>query len=143
MASIFEAQYGRKLVLTDGQATPLGVMMDRLNLFFTVYFAVELTVNAYAHWLRAFACNGWNHLDVFIVIISLFDAGMPSVPTWLVQLMRAFRVIRLFGRIRTLKKMTTAVTASIVPMMNAFVILLIVVSICGCHQPLMLSYAIL
>ncbi len=47
------------------------------------------------------------------------------------QLMRALRVIRLFGRIRALKKMATAVTASIFPMMNAFVILLIVVSICA------------
>ncbi len=131
MASIFEAQYGRKLVLPDGKATQLGAMMDRLNLFFTAYFAVELVINAYAHWLRVFASNGWNHLDVFIVVISLFDAGMTSVPTWLVQLMRAFRVIRLFGRISTLKKMTSAVTASIIPMMNAFVILLIVVSICG------------
>jgi hypothetical protein len=45
--------------------------------------------------------------------------------------MRALRVIRLFGRIRALKKMATAVTASIFPMMNAFVILLIVVSICA------------
>ncbi len=134
MASIFEAQYGRKLVLTDGQATQLGEMMDRLNLFFTIYFAVELVINAYAHWLRVFVSNGWNHLDVFIVVISLFDVGMTSVPTWLVQLMRAFRVIRLFGRISTLKKMTSAVTASIIPMMNAFVILLIVVSICGSHH---------
>jgi hypothetical protein len=134
MASIFEAQYGRKLVLPDGNATPLGEMMDHLNLFFTVYFAVELVINAYAHWLRSFVANGWNHLDVFIVFISLFDAGMPSVPTWLVQLMRAFRVIRLFGRVRTLKKMTSAVTASIIPMMNAFVILLIVISICGSNS---------
>ena len=51
--------------------------------------------------------------------------------------MRAFRVIRLFGRVKELKTMITAVTASIVPMMHAFVILLIVLGICErCPPPL-------
>ncbi len=131
LASIFEAQYGRKLVLQDGSATRLGEMMDALNLFFTAYFAVELCINAFANWFSAFAYNGWNHLDVFIVLMSLIDLGPLDIPDWLVQLMRALRVIRLFGRIHALKKMTAAVTASLFPMMNAFIILLIVLSICA------------
>ncbi len=130
LASVFEAQYGRKLVLQDGSSTQLGDMMDKLNLFFTAYFAVELAINAYAHWFALFAYNGWNHLDVFIVVMSLVDLGPMDIPNWFVQLIRAFRVIRLFGRIRALKKMIAAVTASIFPMMNAFIILMIVLSIC-------------
>jgi hypothetical protein len=104
--------------------------MDRLNLFFTAYFTLELFINAYANWLKAFIANGWNHLDVFIVLMSLLDLGALSIPDWFVKLVRAFRVIRLFGRINALRKMAAAVTASIFPMMNAFVILLIVLSIC-------------
>jgi hypothetical protein len=130
LASIFEAQYGRKLVLQDGSSSQLGDMMDKLNLFFTAYFALELAVNVYAHWFALFAYNGWNHLDVFIVLMSLVDLGPMDIPNWFVQLMRAFRVIRLFGRIHALKKMIAAVTASLFPMMNAFIILMIVLSIC-------------
>jgi hypothetical protein len=130
LASIFEAQYGRKMILQDGSSTRLGDMMDKLNLFFTAFFAVELTINAYANWFTIFAYNGWNHLDVFIVCMSLVDLGPIDIPDWFVQLMRAFRVIRLFGRIHALKKMIAAVTASIFPMMNAFIILMVVLSIC-------------
>ncbi len=131
LSSIVEAQYGRQLVLQDGSSTLLGEMMDNLNLFFTAYFTLELFVNAYANWLHAFIRNGWNHLDVFIVLMSLLDLGALSIPDWFVKLVRAFRAIRLFGRISALKKMAAAVTASIFPMMNAFVILLIVLSICA------------
>ena len=135
VSSIIEAQYGRKFVLQDGSSTRLGEMLDRLNLFFTAYFTVELLINAYANWLHAFIYNGWNHLDVFIVLMSLLDLDALSIPDWFVKLVRAFRVIRLFGRISALKKMATAVTASIFPMMNAFVILLIVLSICASRPP--------
>ena len=30
-----------------------------LNVLFTAVFAVELVLNAYAHWLRDFFTNGW------------------------------------------------------------------------------------
>jgi hypothetical protein len=132
LSTIMEAQYGRKLALQDGSSTLLGVLVDRLNLFFTAYFALELIVNIYAHWIQEFISNGWNHLDVFIVVMSLIDLSPQGIliPDWFVKLVRAFRVIRLFGRISALKKMAAAVTASIFPMMNAFVILLIVLSIC-------------
>ena len=109
--------------------------MDKLNLFFTAYFTMELLVNAYANWLKPFCTNGWNHLDMFIVLMSLLDLGAINIPDWFVKLVRAFRVIRLFGRISALKKMAAAVTASIFPMMNAFVILLIVLSICASPLP--------
>ncbi len=137
LSSIIEAQFGRKLVLQDGSTTHLGEMMDKLNLFFTAYFTLELFINAYANWIQVFMHNGWNYLDVFIVLMSLLDLGALNIPDWFVKLVRAFRVIRLFGRINALKKMATAVTASIFPMMNAFVILLIVLSICAYPENLL------
>jgi hypothetical protein len=40
------------------------------------------------------------------------------------------RVIRLFGRIKALKNILTALTASIVPVLNAFLIMLVIAAIC-------------
>jgi hypothetical protein len=119
------------MVLQDGSSTQMGEVMDALNLVFTIYFTIELAVCVYANWFTVFFYNWWNHLDIFIVTMSLIDFGPLDVPNWFVQLMRALRVIRLFGRIHALKKMIAAVTASLFPMMNAFIILLIVISICA------------
>jgi hypothetical protein len=101
-----------------------------INNAFTVIFAIELGVNLFANWMRKFFRNGWNWLDLLIVSMSLVDFGMSEIPDWLIRLMRAFRVVRLFGRVEQLTKMISAITASLLPMMHAFVILAIIVSIC-------------
>ncbi len=77
-----------------------------------------------------FLCNPWSMLDLFIVVMSLVALGPVGIPVTVLRFMRAFRVIRLFGRMRALKKMISALTLSIVPMMNAFLILFIILSIC-------------
>ena len=76
-----------------------------------------------------------NWLDVFVVSMSVLDMAVKSVPSWLVRLMRALRVIRLFGRVPALRKMITAVSASVFAMLNAFVILVITISICAPPLP--------
>jgi hypothetical protein len=40
------------------------------------------------------------------------------------------RVVRLFGRIKSLKKIISALSASVVPVLNAFLVLLVVACIC-------------
>ena len=75
-----------------------------------------------------------NWLDVFIVTMSILDMVLSSVPSWLVRLMRALRVIRLFGRVKELRKMVTAVSASIFAMANAFFILVVILCICAAHS---------
>ena len=129
-----DAQIASSLVDKDGKLTGLGRLDSTLNLIFTIAFTCELVFNAFANWFKRFFANGWNLLDVLIVGMSLVDLGISNIPDWLVKLMRAFRVIRLFGRINALKKMITAVTASIIPMMNAFVILIILLCICACRR---------
>ncbi len=52
-----------------------------------------------------------------------------------VRLMRACRVIRLFGRIAELKKMVVAVSASILAVMHSFFIFILVMSICAPQPP--------
>ena len=101
---------------------------------FNVVFAFELGVNMFANWMYRFFRSGWNWFDLFIVLMSLLDFGPFDNPLWLVRLMRAFRVVRLFGRVHELTKMISAITASLFPMLNAFVVLLVVVSICECRD---------
>ncbi len=48
--------------------------------------------------------------------------------------MRAFRVIRLFGRLGSLRDIIAALTAAVVPVLNAFLIMLIVGSICTARE---------
>jgi voltage-gated sodium channel len=103
-----------------------------INLLFNAIFAIELCINLFGNWLYAFFRSGWNWFDLFIVLMSMLDFGPFNNPLWLVRLMRAFRVVRLFGRVRELTKMIAAITSSLFPMMNAFVILFVVLSICEC-----------
>jgi hypothetical protein len=102
----------------------------KINLLFTAIFTIELSINLFANWPFKFFQNGWNILDLVIVAMSLIDLGPLNIPEWLVRLMRAFRIVRLFGRVPELTKMITAITTSLFPMMNAFIILIIVLSIC-------------
>jgi hypothetical protein len=54
--------------------------------------------------------------------------------------LRAFRVIRLFGRLGSLRDIIAALTAAVVPVLNAFLIMFIVGAICepirSCHGSL-------
>ena len=43
---------------------------------------------------------------------------------------RAFRVLRLFGRLGSLRDIFAALTAAVVPVLNAFLIMLLVGAVC-------------
>ena len=45
------------------------------------------------------------------------------------RLMRAFRVLRIFGRLKSVRSIINALTASIVPVINAFFIVAIVMAL--------------
>ena len=65
--------------------------------------ARKLTPHLAPHW------GGQNWLDVVVVGMSILDLTYGAVPSWLVRLMRALRVVRLFGRVRELRKVSAAV----------------------------------
>ncbi len=54
----------------------------------------------------------------------------PNSPILMSQVLRAFRVLRLFGRLKSLRNIVAAISASIIPVLNAFVIIYLVASIC-------------
>ena len=130
VVNLLESQFVNQLSDGAGRQTALGRGMDAANDAFTAVFTAELLVNLFAHWLRPFLANPWSLLDAFIVLMSLVALGHANIPVTVLRLMRAFRVVRLFGRLHALRKIITALSASIVPMMNAFLILFIIASIC-------------
>ena len=67
--------------------------------------------------------------DLGIVTVSLVSLGPINLPTNVMRAMRAFRVVRLFGRLRSLREIITALSISIIPVTNAFLILLLVTCI--------------
>ena len=112
--------------------SPYHASISNFDVIFTSIFTFELAMNVYAHWLRPFLTNWWNALDVVIIILSLVALGPINIPISILRLVRAFRVIRLFGRMRALKRILSSLSASIVPELNAFLIFFIVASICQC-----------
>jgi hypothetical protein len=87
-------------------------------------------MNAYAHWLAPFLRSGYNLVDTAVVFLSLLALGPLNVPVSILRVVRAFRVVRIFGRLRSLKNIISGIAASIAPVSNAFLIMLLVVSIC-------------
>ncbi len=105
-------------------------MLDYLNIFFTFIFFLELMVNAFGHWFTPFVKDRWNILDALVVFLSLVALGPIELPITALRLMRAFRVVRLFGKLRELKRMLTALSSAVIPMLNAFLMMIVIAAIC-------------
>jgi hypothetical protein len=127
VVSIVEAQLQGKLEQKDGSPNHTAILITEINDSFTIIFAVELLINMYANWFTPFITNPWSIFDLFGVTLSLVTLGPLDLP---ISILRALRVVRLFGRLKALKKILAALTASIFPMCNAFLIMLIVAMIC-------------
>ena len=94
--------------------------------FFTAFFVCELAVNLTAHWWKNFVADWWNIFDAMIVTASLVSMGPANVSFFkTMRLIRAFRIMRLFGKLRSLRQMINALTSSILPVFNAMMIVLL------------------
>jgi len=108
------------------------VLFQRIDDFFTWIFFFEILLNLSANWFSPFFQDGWSCFDLLVVTVSMVTYFMPgesSGPMKTFRLMRAFRVMRLFGRLQSLRQIVSALTASIVPVLNAFLIMLLITSI--------------
>ena len=117
----------QSLIGPDGRLKDVGRNIDAMNTVFNALFTVELGLNLFSHWFLKFFSNAWSILDLVVVLLSLMTIGIPISA---MRLIRAFCVIRLFGRLGALKKIVSVLSASIVPMLNAFLILFLILSIC-------------
>lgn len=127
----WEAQLEGTLELEDGSPSPMAVTFHKLDITFTAIFTVELSLNLYAHWMQEFITDGWCIFDFIVVATSLIAPFLDEneIPITIFRLLRAFRVLRLFGRLKSIRSIVNALTASLVPVVNAFFIMFIVLSL--------------
>jgi hypothetical protein len=131
-ANVAEAQYN--VYLKEDPDSYFGALLDYLNIFFTIFFFIELMMNAYGHWYKSFVNDRWNILDTVVVFASLIALGPIQLPVAALRLLRAFRVVRLFGKLRALKRMLTALSSAVIPMLNSFLMMIVIAAICECSQ---------
>mmetsp|Transcript_37891 Transcript_37891/g.100841 ORF Transcript_37891/g.100841 Transcript_37891/m.100841 type:complete len:203 (+) Transcript_37891:523-1131(+) len=129
VCTVVECQFIDSMQNDDGSSTATGSTLEQLNTMFTLVFTAELAINMFCHWWRPFIVDPWNWLDVFIVTMSILSLIVTNQPTGIVRILRALRVIRLFGRVKSLKKIIQALSSSIVPVLNVFLILFLLMSI--------------
>jgi hypothetical protein len=130
-----QAQLNNSLVNPDGTPTAAAEVLARGDISLTAIFTAELLVNMYAHWFKTFFSNTSNLIDLAVVALSLASLGPLSMPISVLRMARAVRVVRLFSRLRAFKNIVSALTGSIVPVLNAFVLLMIVVTVCQLPPP--------
>lgn len=119
-----------QILPVDGSET--ADAFEIVEIIFTVIFTVELVLNAYAHWFWPFIKDGWNILDIIVIVISIIALSVSHLAGFSVlRLTRAFRILRLFGRLKALKKIITGLIMSIMPVLNAFMITIVVTMIYG------------
>jgi hypothetical protein len=128
--TIFESEFLSLLQSKDGSPTRTSHLLDYLNHFFTVIFTLELAMNAFAHWFRPFMTDVWSQLDAFVVAMSILPLLVPEQNTGIVRILRAFRIVRLFRRVPSLRKIITALTMALLPVINVFCILFLLMGIC-------------
>jgi hypothetical protein len=131
--TIFESEYISLLTHEDGSPTLTANLLDYLNLLFTAIFTIELAINALAHWFRPFVTDVWSQVDAFVVVMSIVSLLIPAQNTGIVRILRAFRILRLFRRVPSLRKIITALTMALLPVLNVFCILFLLMGICKIH----------
>ena len=97
----------------------------------SIIFILELALNLYANFWRPFVRNPWNYLDTVVVLVSLItlcNIELPE-PASRIKVLRAFRVLRIFKRIKSLNQILTALLKAIPGVINAFVVMLIFMTI--------------
>ena len=107
--------------------------LETVDLCFTVVFALELCLNMFGRWtfeegncVPDFFLDAWNLFDFVVVTVSVVALGLDGVPgISILRLLRVFRVLRLFPRLKSLRVIINAMTAAIVPCMNAVMVLVL------------------
>jgi voltage-gated sodium channel len=105
-----------------------------LDLVVTGAFLIELLVNLFANsndGFRPFYSRASNWFDTVITVVSILTVVFTLMGTKipnakLFRLLRIGRVIRLFKAFKSLQQLIDACTSAIVPVCNAFFILLII-----------------
>ena len=137
---------GFGLDLTEAQLIPVeGSGFYRLlmatDMLFTCLFALEVLLNLFAnsdHWFAPFLARKSNIFDAVHVLLSivallLIKMESPILKAFpalkMLRLARLLRVIHMFRGVKEINKIITAISCALVPVTNAFLILLTITSI--------------
>ena len=103
---------------------------DAFEVFFLIIFTVELIINMWGSWCNLFWQSSWNVFDFIVVAISILAEIVPSMPgISVLRLFRAFRVVRLFKRVETLRIIIEGIIAALPGVFAAFAVTSILMSI--------------
>ncbi len=93
---IVQSQLNTSLTDDSGGPTPLSGLFDLSDYIFIALFTLELLVNMACNLWSRFVGDWWCRFDLVIVSMSLLSLGPLPIPSGIIRLLRAFRVIR-FG----------------------------------------------
>jgi Ca2+-binding EF-hand superfamily protein len=97
-----------------------------LDVIFTLAFLIELLLNMAANWFRAFWLSSFNVFDFIVVAITTVSL-LPSVDMKVVsslRLLRALRVVRIFARLGSARRIIMALSAAVIPVCNVLVVVI-------------------
>ena len=77
---------------------------------------IELCINVLANWFERFKSNIWNWFDVLIVSLSLIGLTPAGLSLHIVLLLRSCRVLRIFGKLKAVTKIFSALAYAVLPM---------------------------
>jgi len=118
----FQAEFHPHTIKSDtgAEGAHMYILIDAI---LTIIFIAELAFNAFGHWFWPFVKDAWNWFDSCIVLISTISILVPAIPgLTILRVLRAFRLLRLIRRLRSLKRIFDALVMSIIPVLNAFLI---------------------
>lgn len=127
MANIAEAQLNP--IAPDSDMEHIFNVVD---LFFIYLFLVELVLNLVARWFWNFWSDRANWMDFFVVAVSLvglFSSSGGGGAFTVLRIMRVFRVVRVFKRLASVRLIITALGTAVIPVSNAFFIMILATSI--------------
>lgn len=121
IVNAMEAQYHPK------EGTTQRYWIDSADYIFTAIFCLELAFNMFGHWFWAFVTDGWSIFDFCVIAASVCALSFDAIPgVSILRSVRAFRILRLIGRFQALKRMINAIVISLIPVLNAFLIGLLI-----------------
>lgn len=105
-------------------------VFEIIDLVFTGLFTLELAITLLAHWFFEFWTHGWHVFDSAIVGVSLASVAIPDMPAVnSIRAIRVLRAVRLLRKSKSLAPIVHALFASILPVLNSFVLLGLITAI--------------
>ena len=108
--------------------------LEEIEMIFVFVFFAELLFNLYGHWFWPFFSSRWAWFDLIVVLASVVDAayvlgGGTGMGLAVMRLLRIFRIVRIGHRLEHMKNILDANLSALGPMMNAFLLFVVVVAI--------------